>query len=174
MRRLPLLIALSLLVAAPAAAEVKQATPDTMLLVYEHVVDAPPGAVYEAIGKIAQWWEDSHTWSGNARNLSLDLQAGGCMCERWDKGSVAHARVLLAMPGETLRLDAPFGPLQEMAVSAVLTFAVKPAATGTTLTVTYRVSGNAAHGLDKLAAVVDGVLGAQTARLERFAETGKP
>jgi hypothetical protein len=76
---------------------------------------------------------------------------------------------------ELVRLNGALGPLQELAVTGGLTFAIKAdGPTATELTVTYRVSGDARHGLDKIATVVDGVIGLQARRLKAFAETGKP
>ena len=56
------------------------------------------------------------------------------------------------MPGKMLRLDAALGPLQEMAVSGVITFALEEKDGATTLVATHRVSGDAAHKLDALRA----------------------
>ncbi len=167
-----LLLALAYLGAARA--EVKLATAEAMRI--EHVVriDAAPATVYRSLGKIGRWWAPAHTWSGESRNLSLDLRAGACYCERWKDGSAEHGRVVMAVRDKSLRLHAALGPFLDMAVSGVLSFTLAPADTGTTLTVTYRISGDAEHGFDKFASVVDGVIGEQTARLKRFAETGAP
>jgi len=56
-----------------------------------------------------------------------------------------------------LRLDAALGPLQEMGVTGVITFALEEKDGATTLVATHRVSGDAAHKLDQLAPVVDQV-----------------
>lgn len=104
----------------------------------------------------------------------LDLQAGGCFCERWGEASVEHGRVVFALPGELLRLRAALGPLQDMGLVGVLTFTMKPSGGGTALVGAYRISGDSLHGLDKLAPVVDGVIAEQVTRLKRFVETGRP
>ncbi len=170
-----LAVALAALVAASARAEVRQASAESMLLVYAEHLDAPPAVVYAALGNVSGWWSDAHTYSGKAANMSLVLRAGGCFCEHWPRGSVEHGRVLLALQDRMLRLDAPLGPLQARAVATRLTFDVKPAdGGGTALAVTYAVDGTVASGLDKLAVPVDGVLGEQVRRLKSFVETGKP
>jgi hypothetical protein len=110
--------------------------------------------------------------------MQVDLRAGGCWCERWGNGqSVQHGRVLLIMEHDgvrTLRFDAPLGPLQELAVSGVLTFTVAPHANGAKITMTYRVSGDAALNLDQTAPLVDMVLLEQFGRLSRYSATGSP
>jgi uncharacterized protein YndB with AHSA1/START domain len=90
------------------------------------VIKAPPAVVFRELGAVSRWWDPAHTWSGSARNLSLQLQAGGCFCEKLaNGGSVQHGRVINVQPGVLLRLDAPLGPLQEMPVTAVLTFKLR-------------------------------------------------
>jgi hypothetical protein len=146
-----------------------------MLVVHAAGMRATPAAVYRALGQVGSWWDDQHTWSGAARNLTMELRAGACFCEGWAGGSVEHGHVILAQTNEVLRLNATLGPLQELGVSGVLSFKLAKTASGegAQLEVTYRVSGDATHGLDKLAAVVDTVIGEQVARLVRYVETGK-
>ncbi len=81
--------------------------------------------------------------------------------------------MIWANPSHLLRLDTALGPLQNMAVQGVMTFALKPAADGTTLQFEYRVNGASQSGLDKLAPDIDGVMMEQLQRLQRYAETGK-
>ncbi|MEZ5683429.1 MAG: hypothetical protein R3E03_04295 [Novosphingobium sp.] len=57
---------------------------------------------------LAQWWSSEHTWSGDAANLYIDLQATGCFCEklvmlgrcprRAADGSVEHGHIVYADP----------------------------------------------------------------------------
>ncbi len=102
--------------------------------------------------QLPRWWSGAHTYSGDAANLSLDAQAGGCWCERWGDGnSVQHGQVVLVQPGRTLRVVANLGPLQELPVNGVLTFTIAMQETKTILRLTYRVSGAPDAGLDKLA-----------------------
>jgi hypothetical protein len=80
----------------------------------------------------------------------------------------------MAMPGKMLRLRTALGPLQEHALTGILTFFLKNENSATTLTVEYRVNGASASGLDQLAPNVDEVLGAQVDRLRRYIATGNP
>jgi uncharacterized protein YndB with AHSA1/START domain len=173
MSRLALAFATCLL--APLAhAEVKESSADAFFLTYEGAVAAPTAKAYADIVQIGKWWNSEHTYSGKSVNLTLKPDAGGCFCERWKDGSVEHGEVLMAMPGKVLRLRTALGPLQERALSGILTFWLKNEDSATTLTVEYRVTGANESGLDQLAPNVDEVLGEQVARLRRYIATGNP
>jgi hypothetical protein len=86
---------------------------------------------------------------------------------------VQHAQVVFAQPGKVLRLEGALGPLQDMAVSGVLTFALAPDGPGTRITMTYRVAGILTMDSAKLAPLVDQVMGIQLGRLRDFA-SGRP
>ncbi|HWN07378.1 MAG TPA: SRPBCC domain-containing protein [Steroidobacteraceae bacterium] len=144
-----------------ASAEVKSAAPDGFLIEHRFTIAAPAAKVWESLQHPERWWPADHTWSGKRENLSLDAKVGGCFCERWDGNSVEHGRVVLLMPGKMLRLDAALGPLQEMAVSGVITVSLEGKDGATTAVVTHRVSGDPSHKLDALAPVVDQVNGQQ-------------
>ena len=171
---LRILLCLLLAAAAPAAhAEIKAAASDGFLIVHSARIDAGPARIYALLPAIGRWWSSSHTYSGDAANLTLDPQAGGCFCERWKDGAVAHGRVILAMRDQLLRIDTALGPLQSKAVTGVLTFQLVPDGKATVLTLTYRVNGASGSALDKDAPAVDRVLGEQFARFTRLVETGK-
>jgi uncharacterized protein YndB with AHSA1/START domain len=163
---------LAVIACASAHAEVASSSADGFEIKVERRLTATPAASYRALGEIGRWWSDEHTWSGRASNLSLSMQAGGCLCERWQDGAVEHGRVIHAAPGRLLRLNAPLGPLQALAVNAILSFELAAAGTGTNLTVTFRVNGDGTTG--QLAAPVDGVITEQVDRYTRFLATGKP
>jgi len=170
-------ILLCVLVASAAPethAEIKAAASDGFLIVHSGRVDAPPARIYALLPAIGRWWSSSHTYSGNAANLTLESEAGGCFCERWKDGAVAHGRVILALRDQLLRIDTALGPLQGKAVTGVLSFQLAPDGNATVLTLAYRVNGASGSALDKDAPAVDRVLGEQFARLVRLAETGKP
>lgn len=173
MRRIRFALALSVL-APLAQAEVKESSGDAFFLAYEGAVAAPTAKAYADIVQIGKWWDSEHTYSGKAANLTLKPDAGGCLCERWKDGSVEHGEVLMAMPGKMLRLRTALGPLQERALTGILTFFLKNENSATTLTVEYRVNGASTSGLDQLAPSVDEVLGAQVDRLRRYIATGNP
>jgi hypothetical protein len=163
--------ALLSLAAAPAGAEVKSATASGFEVQSVAVVKASPEAAWAMIVRPAAWWNPEHSWSGKASNLTLEPRAGGCFCEAMPPGgSVEHGRVLSAMPGRLLLLEAPLGPLQSLAVTTRLSWRLKPVAGGTEITQTYVAGGYLPMGGDALAPAVDGVLSEQLARLKASLE----
>ena len=153
--------------ASPAGAETSQVGPSGFLVTHRVELAATPAVAYAALGEIGKWWNPQHTYSGVATHLTLEPRAGGCFCEAWGDGNtIEHARVIYAMRDRNLRLEGGLGPLQDMAVAGIMNFAFATVEGKTVLTFTYRVRG-AEAGLDKLAAIVDKVLGEQ---VTRFAE----
>jgi len=167
-------LVLALLTAAPlpAGAEVKSAAPDSFLLEQRYAIAAPATKVWESLQHPERWWPAEHTWSGKRENLSLVAETGGCFCERWDGGNVEHGRVVMVLNGKLLRLSATLGPLQDMAVSGVITIALEEKDGSTNVVVTHRVSGDPSHKLDQLAPIVDQVNGQQFGGLA--ADAAKP
>jgi opacity protein-like surface antigen len=137
-------------------------------------IAAPVAKVYAALLTPAAWWNSQHSWSGQAKNLSIDL-ATGCFCEKLPHGFVRHMTVVFTDGGTTLRLNGGLGPMQFTGASGNLGFTLKPAGAETDLSVTYDVGGYAKGGLaETLAGPVDKVLGEQVVRLKKYLETGKP
>lgn len=167
---------LAMAAAAPARAEITSVSPAGFQVGLRTEVDAGPAALWSAVIALPRWWSDAHTWSGQAANMALEPRAGGCWCERWGDGhSVAHGFVLASQPGRLLRLNAPLGPLQALAVQAVLTLTIDagPDAGKSALRLDYRVAGQPNAALDKVAPAVDRVLAQQLDRLKAYAETGQ-
>ena len=152
---------------AAAVAEVKAAAADGFLIEHRYSIAAPAARVWESLLHPERWWPADHTWSGVPGNLSLAPDAGGCFCERWSGNSAEHARVVMAKPGELLRLRGALGPLQEMAVTGVLTITLAAKDGGTEAVVTYRLSGDPSHKLDGFIAAVDQVIGLQFANFAK-------
>ncbi|MEQ1807814.1 MAG: SRPBCC domain-containing protein [Burkholderiaceae bacterium] len=164
-----------LLLAGLAQAETSNVSPTGFTSTLREEVKATPEDVWKAVVQLPRWWSDAHTYSGKASNLTLEPVAGGCWCERWGEGnSVQHGQVVLVQPGRVIRLNASLGPLQELAVNGVLTIVASAQDGKTFLRMTYRVAGNADAGLEKLAPVVDQVIGVQYRRLKALVETGAP
>lgn len=160
-----------------ARAEVASSSPTAFLVHAEAHLSATPDQAWRALVRPDRWWNPLHTYSGDARNLRLDPRAGGCWCERWGRGQVEHARVVMAFERDgvrTLRMIGGLGPLQELGPSAVMTYRISPDGDGAKVDLTYRVAGDAGLGLDHLAPLVDQVLMEQLGRLGRYLETGSP
>lgn len=160
--------------AGPALAELTSASVTGFTSSFRSEVAAPQAQAWRAITQLPAWWNDAHTWSGKASNMVLELQAGGCWCERWGEGqSVMHGQVLLVQPGQVLRMQAALGPLQELGAGGVLTLITSTQADKVILRLSYRVSGAPDARLDKLAPAVDQVLAEQWQRLLKYIADGK-
>lgn len=160
-----LVFALALL-PSPLLAEVKSSGPTSFDLEWRAVVPASADHAYAQIGRIGEWWDAAHSYSGKAGNLSLELRAGSCFCERTDDGgSVEHMRVVYAAPGSAVRMQGGLGPLQEEAVTGTFAWTLKPVAGGTEITQSYVVAGYVRGGADRFAPAVEKVLGGQFRRL---------
>jgi uncharacterized protein YndB with AHSA1/START domain len=161
------LLALSSLVASPALAEVKSSSPQRFVLADSATIEGTLQQAWRRLTAISRWWSGDHTYSGNAANLSLRVEPGGCWCERWPQGAVEHARVLFVRPNAFLRIEGGFGPLQGMAVKAVMDFTLQagPTPGQTVIKVSYVVNGVPESKLDALAPLVDQVLSEQMRRL---------
>jgi uncharacterized protein YndB with AHSA1/START domain len=169
------LAGLALLGAGEARCEVLDATPGGFAVKSVATIAAPRARVYDALLAVGRWWDPAHSYSGDAKNLSIDARPGGCFCETLpDQGGVQHAMVVLVMPGKTLRLVGGLGPLQESGLQGSLTFALADREGGTDVTMSYSVGGYRQGGLAALAPIVDTVLGAQLRRLQSFVEKGAP
>ena len=112
MRAAFILSMLALAIAAPAQAEVKWTGESGLRIENRVTVSAPPEKVYAALGEIGKWWNGAHSYTGDAANMTIALEPGACFCERFPKGgAVKHGEVVLAWPGQTLRIDAALGPM---------------------------------------------------------------
>jgi uncharacterized protein YndB with AHSA1/START domain len=139
------------------------------------VVAASPQRLYQDLLTVGAWWDQQHTYSGDAKNMTIVAQPGGCFCEKYGGGAVEHGRVVNISPNKMIRIASALGPLQELAVSGTMTWMIEPATqgSGSTLTMTYAAGGYAAGGLDKLADIVDTVLAQQVKLLKAYAEKSR-
>lgn len=169
------LIAGLLVCASPLSAEVKSVADGGFAVEKTAAVKASPAQVFAALTKPSLWWSSAHTWSGDAKNLTLDLRAGGCFCEKLPKvrGAVEHAHVVYFVPDKMLRLSGALGPLQSEAVTGTLTWALKANGNMTEITQSYVVGGYLRPGSRALAAPVDGVLSEQLAHLVGYIDSPK-
>lgn len=173
MKHLAVAAAAAALASAPADARVVASTPMGFELTERVVVSAPPAKVYAALLDVGRWWSSSHTYSGDAANLSIEARPGGCWCERLaDGGAIEHMRIVYLRPGQAIRAQGGLGPLQSEGATGSLTWTIKPVAGGSELTQSYVVGGYIRSGAEKLAPLVDGVMGQQLGRLKAFVETG--
>lgn len=169
MRAVPLIV-LSIF-ASPAAAEVVSSGPNGFHVRETVQLVAPTEVAYRAFANLPGWWDAEHTYSGDSKNLSLSLNAGGCFCERIPEtgGGIEHMRVAYLDPGKRIVMTGSLGPLLYEATSGVMDVQVERIAGGSKVTLDYRVAGFAEGGAQKLAPLVDSVLAEQMARYRKFA-----
>ena len=169
--------ALAAFACVPAAAEVTRSTELGFVSRNEVVVKASPKEVWLALISPAGWWDSAHTWSGDAKNLSLMPQAGGCFCETIPEvdepgrftleGSVEHMRVIQAYPEAALRMVGSLGPLQSEPVTGVLTIVLSKHEMGTRIVWEYNVGGSMRYEIPVISNAVDGVMATQLAALAK-------
>jgi uncharacterized protein YndB with AHSA1/START domain len=164
-----LIVVAAFLLPAVALPEVRQAAADSAVVEHHYQIAASPEASWSALVHPELWWPDAHTWSGSHANLQLIAHADGCYCETWGENSVEHGRVLMSLPGKELRIRGSLGPLQDMAVTAVLKISLAAKNGGTEAIVTYRMSGDSSQKLDAIAPAVDRALGEQFGSFARYA-----
>lgn len=169
--RVSAIAGLAFLAAQPAAAEVIRAENDSFITRDVAVVKADAKATWLALISPGKWWNSSHTWSGDAANMTLVPQAGGCFCEKIPEdpdadrpmleGSVEHMRVIQAFPERVLRLRGGLGPLQSEPATGVLTIVLSETDDGTQIVWEYIVGGPMRYELPVIAKAVDGVMSQQ-------------
>ena len=172
-----LLGAVSLLMLAGTSAQsAPQVTPTGFLVKFDVNVNAPVAKVYDAlVGQVGSWWNPEHTYSHDAKNLSIDPRPGGCFCEKLPNGGgVEHLRVIYVAPPEVLRLSGGLGPLQGSGVAGSMTWKLTGDGEHTRVQLSYSVGGFIVGGFDKIAPSVESMLNEQVNRFKLFAETGKP
>lgn len=165
-----------LVLVAASASATTQTAPNGFVVKLEEVVKAPPDKVYETLtAQVGGWWNPKHTYSGDARNLSIEARPGGCFCERLPGGGgVEHMRVVYDAPGKALRMVGALGPLQGSGLAGSLTFTLSADPGGSKLDVSYSVGGFMEGGFEAISPIVEKVLGEQLQRLKLLIETGKP
>ena len=168
-----LLIALLLLGSITPAVHADVLAKSDSGFVSEHRLQlaAPPLSAYQALtDEIHRWWDAKHSYSGEARNFSLDARPGGCFCEALPGGGVEHMRVTHAAPGKRLNLVGGLGPLQELGASGTMSFVLRASETGTQLQYRYVVAGAIPEALlpGGLAALADAVDAVQLGQLKRL------
>lgn len=157
-------------------AEVVETAADRFVTRATASVKATPLATWLALTKPGEWWSSQHSWSGDAKNMTLTPQGGGCFCERIPvgdsgnssamEGSARHAEVLQAFPMRVLRMRGGFGPLQGEPATGVLTITLKEVPGGTRVLWEYNVGGAMRYKVTEIAPAVDAVMSEQLKRLQ--------
>lgn len=169
-RQLTAVLTLALM-STPAAAELVLPSEMGFTSHHEVLVRATPAQAWAALVRPADWWNGEHSYSGDAANMSIAPEAGGCFCEAipgsdgGPAGEVEHMRVIHVAPASTLRLSGGLGPLQSEPVNGVLTMTLQRQDEMTRIGWDYVVGGYARTSMAELAPTVDRVIGEQLFRL---------
>ena len=165
-----LILATSILLATPASAAVISASDNGFEVQQTVNLVVPQSEAYNSFGRIGQWWNSEHSYSGDAGRMTLSLRAGACFCETLDNGGgIEHMLVTFVQPGERVLLTGSLGPLLYEATTGVMDVKFERIAGGTRVTLNYRVAGFAKGGAAAMAPLVDQVLGDQMKRYRSFA-----
>jgi uncharacterized protein YndB with AHSA1/START domain len=168
MRFIGLLAAVAM--STPAAAEVLSSGQHDFEIRQTVNLALPVSQAYAAFARLSAWWSDEHTYSGKAANMGLALKPGGCFCETIPGGGgVEHMRVSVVQPNERIVMTGALGPLLYEAAPGVMDVRFDRTAGGSKVTMNYRAAGFARGNGDKMAPIVDSVLGQQMKRLQAFA-----
>ena len=149
----------------PSYAEVVSASNSHFTLLIKENSTLSVEQVWQKLIHPKVWWHPDHTYCGDANNLTLEAIAGGHWREDWSDGSVLHGTVLNIQKHKLLRLNAPFGPLQSMSVSAIWTITMSKTDTGTAIQFEFIATGIDSSQLDKIAPAVNQVKGQAIKRL---------
>lgn len=170
-------LAAALSLTATAQAEVVKQEADAFVTKDSVTVKAGARETWLKLISPGEWWNSSHTFSGDAANMMLTPQAGGCFCERIPAndsastiglaGSVEHMTVLLSIPDTALRMRGSLGPLQSEPVTGVLTVTMAEVDEGTTITFEYAVGGYMRFEVPVIAKAVDAVVSQQLSGLSK-------
>lgn len=159
------------LIAAPAGAEVVQSSPMGFEVSHSVTVAAPLERAWAITLAPRLWWNKDHTYSGDSANLSLDERPGGCFCEKLPaKGGVEHMRVAYIQPPRMIRLIGGLGPVQAEGATGAMAITLTKQGEGTRIVMSYVVGGYMRQGAEKLAPLVDRVLGEQFEGLKAAVE----
>ena len=160
--------------AAPRA-EVVDATSDGFTVRQTVVVNVPAARAFEALMQPGEWWDSSHTFSHDARNLSVDVTRR-CLCEGLPNGGwTSHLQLITYAPGERLVFEGGMGPMSASGATGHMVWSVAEADGHTTITWIYSIGGYlAGGGLQPFAPAVDGMIGQQVRRLGAYLNTGRP
>jgi len=164
-RRMGLAALAALAFAVPADAKVASLSDNGFVAVFEGEAPATPQEAYDAFLQVGTWWDGSHSFSGDAANMTITAAPDGCWCETLpDGGFVRHMTPIHAAPGQMLVFNGGLGPLQFMGVSGSLLIQFAPTDAGTKVQWQMSVGGYDAGAFKDMSAAVDTVLGQQFAR----------
>jgi len=99
---------------------------------------AKPDVVYDSmVNHISEWWDASHSYTQDAKNMSIEVRPHGWFIEKLPKGGfVRHFEITYLAPGKSIRFEGGMGPLQEQGIAGSMTINFKPTDSGSTIDLT--------------------------------------
>jgi hypothetical protein len=174
MNRLAVCALAALLLAATAEAKVTAKSATGFVVEQKAELKTDAKTATDAFLKVGSWWSSDHTYSGDAKNLAIEVKPGGCWCETLPNGGfVQHMTLVNKAPG-ILVFAGGLGPLQFMGVAGSMTVNFKTANGTTTVTLRYDVGGRDDKNFEEISKGVDAVLAEQFARYAKYVATGTP
>ena len=168
-------VVLAALAVGAARAEVVDVTAQGMHLREVVQVKASAAETYDALLRVGDWWSSGHSFSGDARDMRLEPNVGGCWCERLpDGGELRHLEVVAVEPGKGLRLFGSLGPMQFSGAAGNMNWTIAEKDGVSTVTFDYAAGGYFKGGFPAFAPGADRVLDEALKRFKSYAETGKP
>ena len=155
-------VVFALTFAGAAAAKVTDQGQGGFTAVLEGDISMTPDYAWRRFVDLGSWWSDAHSFSGDARNMAVTPQPGGCWCEKLTGGGfVEHMRVVYADPGKLLVFKGGMGPLLFMGAIGSLSVKFEHKDEGTHVTLTFAVGGYDSGGWAEMSKAVDRVLAEQ-------------
>ncbi len=156
-----------------ARAEVVDQQANGFSLQEHETIAAAPDKIWAELIQPAHWWSSAHTLSGDAKNMTLEVRAGGCWCETLKGGgSALHMTVVQVRPDLLLRLRGALGPFQSTGMDGAMNIVLTPQGKSTKVDLVYNLGGYVWGGYQALPSTADGVLKLQLFRLKQLIETG--
>ncbi len=153
---------------AATKAEVTEDSEQHFVISINIAIDAPSNQVYDQFIQIGEWWQDSHTWFGDASKMTIESHAGGCFCERNREQQALHMNISHINPGHSVHMTGGLGPLASLAINGYMTWTFEATEDNTTnLKLNYRVTGFVNRQTADWAKAVDGVLMQQVSNLQK-------
>lgn len=126
------------------------------------------------VNDIGKWWASDHTWSGNSKNLSIDMDRHVMIEQLPDGGFCSHMVLEHYQPGSLILLTGGLGPLKEMGLNGAMSIRFAEKDGKTSINIKYVVHGYSPNGFDELSNAVHHVVDMQLSRWIAYCETGDP
>lgn len=152
-------------------AEVTEVSEQHFVISINTTVNASSSKVYEQFIEIGEWWQDSHTWFGDATKMTIEPKANGCFCERNGEQQALHMTISQINLGKSIHMTGGLGPLASLAINGYMTWTFESTEDNTTkLKLNYRITGFVNQQTEDWAKAVDGVLMQQVSNLKTIFE----